>query len=141
MEDNGLTRKEIMDIVVEKWKRLDEEAIASGKLKNRFFISQREEDVYNSNPLKDILEKTSFEKLKQADNTATYDVLLKAYGLEKPKVVRIVKSLGLKELTDEEDNVPMVVKESCSKEEAESIKSQLEEVGAEIEIKFRVFDW
>ena len=140
-EYSGLSRKEIMDIVAEKWKRLTEEAIANGKYKNPFFISQREGDVYNSNPLKDILEKAGYEKLKQADNTATYDVILKAYGHEKPTVLKIVKSLGLKELTNEEDTVPVVVKENCSKKEAESIKSQLEEVGADIEIKFRVFDW
>jgi len=140
MENRELSRKEIMDIVAEKWKKLNEEAIASGKYRP-FFISQRPEDVYNSDPLKDILEKAGYEKLKQADNTATYDVLLKARGLENPTVLKILKGLGLKELTNEEDNEPIVVKEGCSKEEAEFIKSQLEEVGAEVEVKFRVFDW
>ena len=134
------TREEIQ-AVIDVFVKYDEEAIANGNGRRRFFISQRKEDIYNPDVLKGILENTGYEKLKQADNTATYDVILNAFGLEKTTVVKIVKSLGLKELTNEEDTLPIVVKESCSKEEAESIKSQLEEVGAEIEIKFRVFDW
>ncbi len=67
-----------------------------------------------------------------------YDVILKFGGQSKLAVVKLVKDLagiGLKEAKDLVDNAPKAVKEKVSKEEAESIKAQLEEAGAEIEIK------
>ncbi|OWY21199.1 50S ribosomal protein L7/L12 [Sphingobacteriales bacterium UPWRP_1] len=67
-----------------------------------------------------------------------FDVLLKSAGPNKLNVVKVVKTitnLGLKEAKDLVDGAPSMVKEKISKEEAASIKSQLEEVGAEVEVK------
>lgn len=67
-----------------------------------------------------------------------FDVHLKAAGEKKIQVIKVVRSLtslGLKEAKDLVDKAPNVVKEKISKEEAESIKKQLEEAGAEVEIK------
>jgi large subunit ribosomal protein L7/L12 len=67
-----------------------------------------------------------------------FDVILKAAGGAKLQVVKVVKEmtgLGLKEAKDLVDGAPKAVKENVSKEEAESIKAQLEEAGAEVEVK------
>ncbi len=73
-----------------------------------------------------------------AEEKNSFDVILKAAGGAKLQVVKIVKEitgLGLKEAKDLVDAAPKAVKEGVSKEEAESIKSQLEEGGAEVELK------
>lgn len=67
-----------------------------------------------------------------------FDVILKNGGLSKLAVVKLVKELtglGLKEAKELVDASPKAVKEKVSKEEAESLKAQLEEAGAEVEIK------
>ncbi|MFW5757379.1 MAG: 50S ribosomal protein L7/L12 [Bacteroidota bacterium] len=67
-----------------------------------------------------------------------FDVILKAPGSSKLAVVKLVKeltSLGLKEAKELVDNSPKPVKEQVTKDEAESLKKQLEEAGAEVEIK------
>jgi len=67
-----------------------------------------------------------------------FDVILKSAGAAKLGVVKVVKSitgLGLKEAKGIVDGAPGPVKEGISKEEAEAIKSQLEEAGAEVELK------
>lgn len=67
-----------------------------------------------------------------------FDVILKAAGASKLKVVKLVKeltSLGLKEAKAMVDSAPSPVKEGITKDEAEGLKSQLEEVGAEVEVK------
>ena len=72
-----------------------------------------------------------------AEKTA-FDVVLKSAGQAKLQVVKVVKEitgLGLKEAKDMVDGAPKTVKEGVSKEEAESIKAQLEEAGAEVEVK------
>lgn len=72
-----------------------------------------------------------------AEKTA-FDVILKNAGQAKLQVVKAVKDitgLGLKEAKDMVDGAPKAVKEGVSKEEAESIKAQLEEAGAEVEVK------
>ena len=51
------------------------------------------------------------------------------------KVVKEITGLGLKEAKDLVDGAPKAIKEGVSKEEAESIKAQLEEAGAEVELK------
>ena len=69
---------------------------------------------------------------------ATVDVILKSAGDKKIQVlkaVREVTGLGLKEAKELVDSAPKAVKEGVSKEEAETLKKQLEEQGAEIEIK------
>jgi large subunit ribosomal protein L7/L12 len=68
----------------------------------------------------------------------TYDVILKSPGGAKLQIVKLVKELtglGLKEAKAVVDAAPAPVKEGVSKEEAESIKSQLVEAGAEVELK------
>jgi large subunit ribosomal protein L7/L12 len=69
---------------------------------------------------------------------STFDVILKSAGGAKLQIVKIVKDitgLGLKEAKDLVDGAPKAIKEGISKEEAESIKAQLTEAGAEIELK------
>ena len=64
--------------------------------------------------------------------------MLKAAGGQKLKVikeVRAITGLGLKEAKEAVEGAPKTLKEGVSKEEAEKIKKQLEEVGAEVEIK------
>jgi len=67
-----------------------------------------------------------------------FDVILKAAGAQKLKVVKKVKeltSIGLKEAKELVDSAPATLKEAVSKEEAEALKSELEAEGAEVEIK------
>ena len=67
-----------------------------------------------------------------------FDVILKAAGQAKLGVVKLVKELtglGLKEAKELVDAAPKAVKEKVSKDEAEALKSQLEEAGAEVEVK------
>ena len=67
-----------------------------------------------------------------------FDVILTAPGGAKLQIVKLVKELtglGLKEAKELVDSAPKAVKEGVSKEEAESLKSQLEEAGAEVELK------
>lgn len=67
-----------------------------------------------------------------------FDVILKAAGGSKLAVVKLVKELcglGLKEAKEAVDAAPAPLKEGVSKEEAEALKSQLEEAGAEVELK------
>ncbi|MCC8087929.1 MAG: 50S ribosomal protein L7/L12 [Rikenellaceae bacterium] len=73
-----------------------------------------------------------------AAEKTSFDVILTSAGQAKLQVVKAVKELtglGLKEAKDLVDGAPKPVKEGVSKEEAESIKSQLEEAGAEVELK------
>ena len=67
-----------------------------------------------------------------------FDVILKFAGNSKLAIVKLVKeitTLGLKEAKELVDKAPIAIKEKITKEEAESIKSQLEEQGAEVELK------
>jgi large subunit ribosomal protein L7/L12 len=67
-----------------------------------------------------------------------FDVILKAGGPQKLQVVKLVKDLtglGLKEAKELVDNSPKPLKEGVSKDEAEALKKQLEEAGAEVEVK------
>lgn len=69
---------------------------------------------------------------------STFDVILKSPGGAKLQIVKLVKDLtglGLKEAKAVVDAAPKAVKEGVSKEEAESIKAQLVEAGAEVELK------
>jgi large subunit ribosomal protein L7/L12 len=68
----------------------------------------------------------------------SFDVVLSATGDKKIQVIKVVRAvtgLGLKEAKDLVDGAPNTVKEGAAKEEAESIKSQLEEAGATVELK------
>ncbi len=68
----------------------------------------------------------------------SFDVVLKSAGAAKLAVVKLVKDLtglGLKEAKELVDNAPKPVKEGVAKDEAESLRKQLEEAGAEVEVK------
>lgn len=73
-----------------------------------------------------------------AEEQTEFDVELTDAGSSKIKVIKVVREatgLGLKEAKAVVDGAPKVVKEGLSKEEAEELKSQLEEVGAGVELK------
>jgi large subunit ribosomal protein L7/L12 len=68
----------------------------------------------------------------------SFDVVLSAAGDKKIQVIKVVRAvtgLGLKEAKDLVDGAPGAVKEGAPKEEADSIKAQLEEAGATVELK------
>ena len=73
-----------------------------------------------------------------AEEKTNFDVVLKAAGASKLQVVKLVKELtglGLKEAKELVDNAPSTVKEALPKADAEGMKKQLEEAGAEVELK------
>jgi large subunit ribosomal protein L7/L12 len=73
-----------------------------------------------------------------AEEKTEFDVILKSFGEKKVdviKVIRTITNLGLKEAKALVEGAPTAVKEAVSKDEAASIKKQLEEVGAQVEIK------
>ncbi len=74
----------------------------------------------------------------KAEEKSSFDVILKNAGGQKLQIVKLVKDitgLGLKEAKAVVDSAPAPVKEGVSKEEAENIKNQLTEAGAEVELK------
>ena len=73
-----------------------------------------------------------------AEEQTEFDVILTAAGQSKLAVVKLVKeltSLGLKEAKGLVDSAPKAIKEGVSKDEAEALQKQLEEAGAEVEVK------
>ena len=73
-----------------------------------------------------------------AEEKSEFDVVLKAAGGSKLAVVKLVKELtglGLKDAKELVDGAPKAIKEGIAKDEAEALKSQLEEAGAEVELK------
>ena len=73
-----------------------------------------------------------------AEEKTSFDVVLKSAGASKLQVVKAVKEacgLGLKEAKDLVDGAPSTIKEGVAKAEAEALKKQLEEAGAEVELK------
>ena len=73
-----------------------------------------------------------------SEEKSEFDVILKAAGGSKLAVVKLVKELtglGLKEAKELVDNAPSPIKEGIAKDEAEGLKSSLEEAGAEVELK------
>ena len=73
-----------------------------------------------------------------AEEKTSFDVVLKSAGASKLNVVKVVKAqtgLGLKEAKDLVDGAPSVVKEGLPKADAEGLKKELEEAGAEVELK------
>ncbi|WP_205501693.1 MULTISPECIES: 50S ribosomal protein L7/L12 [Hymenobacteraceae] len=73
-----------------------------------------------------------------AEEKTSFDVILKSAGASKLAVVKLVKELtglGLKEAKELVDGAPKPLKEGVAKDEADSLKKQLEEAGAEVEVK------
>ncbi len=74
----------------------------------------------------------------EAEEQTAFDVMLTATGDKKIQVIKVVRAvtgLGLKEAKDLVDGAPNAVKEGATKEEADTIKAQLEEAGASVELK------
>ena len=75
---------------------------------------------------------------EEAEEQSEFDVILKAAGGSKLAVVKLVKELtglGLKDAKGLVDEAPSTIKEGVSKDEAEALKTSLEEAGAEVELK------
>jgi len=73
-----------------------------------------------------------------AEEKTSFDVVLTSAGQQKIQVIKVVRAvtgLGLKEAKDLVDGAPNPVKEGVAKDEADSIKGQLEEAGASVEVK------
>lgn len=73
-----------------------------------------------------------------AEEKTEFDVVLADAGASKMGVIKLVKEitgLGLKEAKEKVDGAPSIIKEAASKEDAESIKAQLEEAGAQVTLK------
>jgi len=73
-----------------------------------------------------------------AEEQTEFDVVMSSFGDNKVAVIKVIRSvtgLGLKEAKDLVEGVPSTVKEGVPKDEAESIKKQLEEAGATVQIK------
>ncbi len=73
-----------------------------------------------------------------AEEKTEFDVILKSFGASKMNVIKVVRGitgLGLKESKELVEGAPKAIKEGVSKDEAESIQKQLEEAGAEVEVK------
>ena len=73
-----------------------------------------------------------------AEEKTEFDVVLSNAGANKIKVIKVVREitgLGLKEAKEIVDGAPKTIKEAVSKDEAEEMKTKLEEVGAQIELK------
>lgn len=73
-----------------------------------------------------------------AEEKTSFDVVLTAAGASKLAVVKLVKDLtglGLKDAKEIVDSAPKAIKEGIAKDEAEALKKQLEEAGAEVELK------
>jgi large subunit ribosomal protein L7/L12 len=76
--------------------------------------------------------------VEEEEEQTEFDVILKAAGEKKINVIKVVRALtglGLKEAKDLVDGAPNAVKQAVSKGEAQDVKKQLEEVGAEVEVK------
>ena len=73
-----------------------------------------------------------------AEEKTSFDVVLKSAGSNKLAIVKLVKELtglGLKDAKDMVDGAPSAIKEGVAKADAEALKKQLEEAGAEVELK------
>jgi large subunit ribosomal protein L7/L12 len=75
---------------------------------------------------------------EEEEEKTEFDVVLKAAGGNKIAVIKVVRALtglGLKEAKAKVDEAPQTIKEGVSKDDAEAAKKQLEEAGAEVEVK------
>ncbi len=73
-----------------------------------------------------------------AEEQTEFDVVMSSFGDNKVSVIKVVRGLtglGLKEAKDMVEGVPSTIKEGASKDEADDMKKQLEEAGAQVEIK------
>ena len=95
-------------------------------------------DIKTAAPVTVAAQGVAVTEAPEEEEKTEFDVILKEVGSQKINVIKVVRSatsLGLKEAKDLVDNAPNSVKEAVSKEEAESIRKQLEEAGATVELK------
>jgi len=120
----SITKEQILEAVSKMSITNIVELIAA--MEEKFGVSANMSINSNDNEKKSVVEKTEF------------DIFLKVIGPNKVSVIKAVRSatgLGLKEAKDLVESAPTVLKENITKEDAESLKKILENVGAEIEIK------
>jgi large subunit ribosomal protein L7/L12 len=101
-------------------------------------LAQILKDEYGIEPAAAAVAVAAAAPAEAAAEKSTFDVILKSGGAAKLGVVKIVKEitgLGLKEAKDLVDQAPKPVKEGLSKADAEALKAQLTEAGAEVELK------
>jgi large subunit ribosomal protein L7/L12 len=101
-------------------------------------LAQILKDEYGIEPAAAVVVSGGGDAAAAAEEKTAFDVILKSAGASKLAVVKLVKDLtglGLKEAKDLVDGAPKPLKEGVAKDEAEAIKKQLEEAGAEVEIK------
>ncbi|MCD6354409.1 MAG: 50S ribosomal protein L7/L12 [Prolixibacteraceae bacterium] len=125
MADLKQLAEELVNLTVKEVKEL------AGILKDEYGIEPAAAAVAVAGPAAGDGEEAAAEQTE-------FDVILKAAGQSKLAVVKLVKELsglGLKEAKAVVDSAPSPIKEKISKDEAEVLKSQLEEAGAEVEVK------
>lgn len=125
MADLNALAEQLVNLTVKEVNELTE------VLKEKYGIEPASASVVVASP-------TAGDKEGGAEEKTTLDVILKSPGGAKLQIVKLVKELtglGLKEAKAVVDAAPTAVKEGLSKEEAESLKNQLEEAGAEVELK------
>ena len=131
VKKSGLTKDDILS-AIEVMTVLDLSELVKA-LEDKFGVSAQ--SVVAAAPAAGVA--ASVDEEAAAEQTE-FDVNLKSVGAQKIQVIKVVRTitaLGLKEAKDLVDGAPSTVKEKVTKEEAENIKKQLEEVGAEVEIK------
>lgn len=125
MADLKQLAEELVNLTVKEVNEL------AGILKDEYGIEPAAAAVAVAGPAAGAADETPAEQTE-------FDVILKAAGQSKLAVVKLVKELtglGLKEAKAVVDEAPKAIKEKVSKDEAEALKNQLEEAGAEVEIK------
>ncbi len=125
MADLKQLAEELVNLTVKEVNEL------AGILKDEYGIEPAAAAVAVAGPAAGAAEEAAAEQTE-------FDVILKAAGQSKLAVVKLVKELtglGLKEAKAVVDEAPKAIKEKVSKDEAEALKTQLEEAGAEVEIK------
>ncbi|WP_372948307.1 50S ribosomal protein L7/L12 [Mariniphaga sp.] len=126
MADLKQLAEELVNLTVKEVNEL------AGILKNEYGIEPAAAAVAVAGPA------AGGDESETAAEQTEFDVILKAAGQSKLAVVKLVKELtglGLKEAKAVVDEAPKAIKEKISKDEAEALKNQLEEAGAEVEVK------
>ena len=145
--DLGMDSLDLVEVVIECEKQLsvsfpDEMWNNFGKnatvqdLVNAFDSLLKKDDKTNNNSIEPAAAAVAAPAV--AEEKTSFDVILKSAGAQKLAVVKLVKeltSLGLKEAKELVDAAPKPLKEGVSKDEANALKAQLEEAGAEVEVK------
>lgn len=109
-----------------------------GEVKDLIEILENELGVSASAPVMAMGPGVGAAAAEEEEEKTEFDVILKDFGAKKINVIKVVRGvtgLGLKEAKTLVESAPGPIKEALPKEEAEELKKQLEEAGAEVEIK------